>query len=111
MRFCRRICLEATTVEIETLTPRLVSTVAWFLSERLDGLLLMLFEFYRLTVPRTMSPSCRAFDRLTVDHSVRFLRTFLRTLSYRRSQTCTTQSHCHNVSDWKHGVTDGFVGL
>ncbi len=44
-------------MEIETLTPRLVSTVAWFLSERLDGLLLMLFEFYRLTVPRTMSPS------------------------------------------------------
>jgi hypothetical protein len=37
LRFCRRICLEATTVEIETLTPRLVSTVAWFLSERLDG--------------------------------------------------------------------------
>jgi hypothetical protein len=33
-------------VEIETLTPRLVSTVAWVLSERLDGLLLMLFEFY-----------------------------------------------------------------
>jgi hypothetical protein len=32
LRFCRRICLEATTVEIETLTPRLVSTVAWFLS-------------------------------------------------------------------------------
>ncbi len=51
LRFCRRICLEATTVEIETLTPRLVSTVAWFLSgyrqmERLDGLLLMLSEFY-----------------------------------------------------------------
>lgn len=42
----RRICLVATTVEIETLTPRLVSTVAWFLSERLDGLLLMLSEFY-----------------------------------------------------------------
>jgi hypothetical protein len=36
LRFCRRICLEATTVEIETLTPRLVSTVAK------DGLLLML---------------------------------------------------------------------
>jgi hypothetical protein len=36
----RRICLEATTVEIETLTPRLVSTVA------MDGLLLMLSEFY-----------------------------------------------------------------
>ena len=53
MRFCRRICLEATTVEIETLTPRLVSTVAT------DGLLLMLSEFYWLTVPRTMSPSCR----------------------------------------------------
>jgi hypothetical protein len=32
LRFCRRICLEATTVEIETLTPRLVSTVARFLS-------------------------------------------------------------------------------
>jgi len=51
LRFCRRICLEATTVEIGTLTPRLVSTVAWLLSgyrqmERLDGLLLMLFEFY-----------------------------------------------------------------
>ena len=46
LRFCRRICLEATTVEIETLTPRLVSTVARFLSERLDGLLLMLSEFY-----------------------------------------------------------------
>ena len=40
LRFCRRICLEATTVEIETLTPRLVSTVAT------DGLLLMLSEFY-----------------------------------------------------------------
>ena len=35
----RRICLEATTVEIETLTPRLVSTVAT------DGLLLMLSKF------------------------------------------------------------------
>ncbi len=41
LRFCRRICLEATTVEIETLTPRLVSTVA-----KTDGLLLMLSEFY-----------------------------------------------------------------
>jgi len=40
LRFCRRICLEATTVEIETLTPRMVSTVAT------DGLLLMLSEFY-----------------------------------------------------------------
>jgi hypothetical protein len=40
LRFFRRICLEATTVEIETLTPRLVSTVA------MDGLLLMLSEFY-----------------------------------------------------------------
>ncbi len=44
LRFCRRICLEATTVEIETLTPRLVSTVAW--SVERDGLLLMLSEFY-----------------------------------------------------------------
>ena len=55
-------------MEIETLTPRLVSTVAWFLSgyrqmERLDGLLLMLSEFYWLTVPRTMSPSCHGWTQ------------------------------------------------
>ena len=35
-------------MEIETLTPRLVSTVAWFLSERLDGLLLMLAKVYSI---------------------------------------------------------------
>jgi hypothetical protein len=46
IRYLHPGLLEATTVEIETLTPRLVSTVAWFLSERLDGLLLMLSEFY-----------------------------------------------------------------
>jgi len=57
LRFCRRICLEATTVEIETLTPRLVSTVAT------DGLLLMLSKFYWLTVPRTMPPSYRVVTR------------------------------------------------
>jgi hypothetical protein len=49
LRGHRRICLEATTVAFA----RLVSTVA------LDGLLLMLTKFYRLTPLKPMALWCR----------------------------------------------------
>ena len=45
LRFCRRICLEATTMEIETLP------LGWRV-HRVGKLLLMRSEFYCVTVPR-----------------------------------------------------------